>query len=91
LSALRIVTAPPDLSILALVTLVSMVTLLVLSFEKAVASNLNARQFGRLSQCLDVAVYPLAMGSLALGAAQLASLFFLPAARMASGTQSSSR
>lgn len=66
--------ATPDSSMLALVTLVSMVTLLVLLFEKAVATNLHAGHFRRLSRCLDVGVYPLAMGSLVVGATQLVSL-----------------
>ncbi len=61
--------APNDAASLALLTLL---TLLVLLFEKAVATNVSAPGFGRLSRCLDVGVVPLGIGSLVIGATQLA-------------------
>jgi hypothetical protein len=47
-------------------------TLLVLLFEKAVATNVSAPGFRRLSRCLDVGIVPLGLGSLVIAATQLA-------------------
>lgn len=52
--------------------MLALLTLLVLVFEKAVATNVSRPGFRRLSRCLDVGVAPLGMGSLVVGATLLA-------------------
>ena len=56
----------------ASLAVLTFLTLLVLLFEKAVAANVSAPGFQRMSRCLDVGVVPLGIGSLVIGAAQLA-------------------
>jgi hypothetical protein len=57
---------------LELLALLAFVTLLILVFEKAVATNVSRPGSVRLSRCLDVGVAPLGIGSLVIGATLLA-------------------
>lgn len=54
--------------------MLAFLTLLVLVFEKAIATNVSRSGFRRLSRYLDVGVAPLGIGSLVIGATLLAGV-----------------
>jgi hypothetical protein len=60
------VNAPADASALGVLVVLA---LLVLVFEKATTTNVATRGTRRLSRCLDVGVFPLAIGAVLLGVA----------------------
>jgi len=57
-----------------LLPLVPLIALLIVLFEKAVASSVIGERAHLLSRFLNVAIAPLAFGGLAISAAHLASL-----------------
>ena len=64
--------AASDAGGFAVLMLVPTLSLLALLFEKAVATNVSAAGFRRLSDCVDVGVIPLGIGWLVIVATQLA-------------------
>lgn len=66
--------APNDAASLALLM---MLTLFVLLVDKVVAANVSVPGSRRLSQCLEVGVVPLGIGTLVVAAAQLAQILGL--------------
>jgi hypothetical protein len=71
--------SPPALvgsssDLLGAATVVVSLVLLVLLFEKAVAVNVSAPGFHRLSRCLDVGVVPLGSGWIIVAALALGRL-----------------